>query len=195
MKTAFLIVLTICALGTVRAQESVIVSYPIAFPVGNLHSYSTNVSFRGVSVEFLQKVAPHFQSGLEAGWNVFYQAKPSQAYHDGATTITGSQYRYTNVAPILAGTKYYPLSSKIAKPFIGFGIGTLYANRSTDFGIYRIRDDAWQFCMRPELGLEVYAGHGVSGFLAAKYYWSLNAHDLDGQQFVSINIGLKLSTF
>jgi hypothetical protein len=178
------------------AQGSFAVSYPISFPMGNLHDYTTNVSFRGINMEFLKRANPRTVVGLETGWNVFYQSVDSKPYHQGNATITGKQYRYTNVAPILAEAKFYPASSgKTAKPYAGLGVGTLYANRSTDFGLYRITNEAWQFCLRPEVGIDFKAGPGVAGFLGVKYYWAFNAHDLDGQPFLSINIGIKASAF
>jgi len=171
-----------------------IISYPISFPMGDLHSYTTNTSFRGISLEFNKKTSPFTTAGLEVGWNVFYQRADQKVYHQGTASISGVQYRYTNAAPIIAGASYhFESSSKALHPFAGIGLGTTYVDRTTDFGVYRSISDAWQFCIRPELGLDVHFAHGQSLFLAAKYFWNFNTNDLDGQSWLSLNVGVRLA--
>lgn len=197
MKTAIILILAVlCAAGVSAQGKSFIISYPIGFPMGNLHDYTTSVSFRGISMEFGKKVAPKAMTSVEVGWNVFYQHVAEKAYTDGTATITGVQYRYTNSVPILAGLKYYPaMSSKTAGVYVGLGVGTLYTNRSTDFGLYRITNEAWQFCIRPEAGIEYKMKGGMAAFVGAKYYAAFNSSDLDGQPFLSANVGFKFSSF
>ena len=134
--------------------------------------------------------------GLETGWNVFYEDAGEVEFKDETITITGKQFRYTNSVPILLGVKYYPASeNKTFYPYVGFGLGTLYSNRATDFGLYRITNEAWQFCLRPEAGLIFRNSSGVNPFVGVKYYWALNSSDLDGQNFISLNLGLVFNPF
>src|ERR1700743_475058 len=154
MKQAIIFLLVMsCGYGASAQNESFIITYPIAFPIANLHNYISNVSFRGINMEFYKRVAPQVHAGIEAGWNTFYQHVDSKAYTEGTTTITGVQYRYTNSAPLLIGVRYYSAPDK-NKPraYIAGALGTLYVNRSTDFGLYRITNETWQFLLRPELG-------------------------------------------
>jgi hypothetical protein len=172
------------------------VSYPISFPMANLHSYTSNVSFRGISLEFNQKVGPGRTAGLEAGWNVFYQHVDTKVYTEGTQSITGAQFRYTNSFPIIAGMKIYPqMQNKIVRPYLGLGLGTVYVHRETDFGLYRITSDAWQFCIRPEAGVEFRTSDWAAFFIGAKYYWDFSANGLDAQPYLSANIGVKLYAF
>jgi len=124
----------------------------------------------------------------------FYQKVDSKTYTEGTAAISGIQYRYTNVAPILAEGKFYlPTKSKKAKPYVGIGVGTLYVNRSTDFGLYRITNETWQFCLRPELGFSFKPRDGVSLFVGGKWYSGYGTSDLPGQSYISVNVGLMLS--
>jgi hypothetical protein len=195
----FAIIISLMAMGPIGIYAqggNYMISYPIAFPMGNLHDYISSTSFRGITLEFNKKVGPQKTVGLETGWNVFYQHVDSKTYNEGTASITGVQYRYTNSVPIIAGAKYYaPMKSKATRPYIGLGLGTLYTNRSTDFGLYRITSEAWQFCIRPELGIEARMGDMSSFFVGAKYYWAFNGGDLDAQPYLTVNIGFKIAPF
>ncbi|MBO9201724.1 MULTISPECIES: hypothetical protein [Niastella] len=180
---------------TLYSQSSFILSYPMGLPLGDLHDYSSKTSFRGISMEFLGHAKPGVAVGLETGWNVFYEKKNKEPYKQGTTTITGTQYRYTNAVPILVESKWYPTEEKKkANPYVGLGVGTLFASRSTDFGLYRITNEAWQFCVRPEVGVLFSIEPGLKAMLGAKYYGAFNTDDLDGQSFLSINVGFVFSS-
>jgi opacity protein-like surface antigen len=163
--------------------------------MGDLHDYSTKTSFRGYNMEFLHHAKPGVVVGVETGWNVFYERVDKQDYKQGTATISGVQYRYTNSVPIIAETKFYPMSDKkMVNGYVGAGVGTVYASRSTDFGLYRINKDAWQFCLRPEAGMVINMHPGLKAILGVKYYVALNSSDLDGQSFLSANIGLVFTS-
>jgi hypothetical protein len=177
------------------SQNGFIISYPIAFPMGDQYDYISQTSFRGYSMEFLHHAKPGIAVGIETGWSVFYAREDKKDYTKGTQTISGVQYRYTNSVPILAETKFYPTSSKkTAQSYLGIGVGTLYVNRSTDFGLYRITNEAWQFCVRPEVGVSFKIEPGLRAFTGVKYYMAFNSSDLDGQSFLSANIGLVFTS-
>jgi hypothetical protein len=176
-------------------QNSFFMSYSVSFPMGDLYDYNSKTSFRGTNIEFLHEAKPHLAIGIETGWNVFYEHADKMDYKDGTATISGVQFRYTNMVPILAETKYFPsMNSKTMDSYIGVGVGTLYVNRSTDFGLYRIITNTWQFCWRPEAGLVFHMQPGVKAFLGVKYYAALHSSDLDGQSFLSANVGFVFSS-
>jgi hypothetical protein len=178
-----------------KAQQTFIISYPISFPMGDHHDYISATSFRGFSTEFVQTVKENVSVGLELGWHVFYQSEDEKEYKEGTISITGKQYRYTNAVPILAQAKYLlPSDNDALNFYVGLGIGTLYVDRSTDFGLYRIKNDAWQFCLRPEAGLIFKIQPGVRLLAGVKYYSAFNTDDLDGQSFLSANIGFVFSS-
>jgi hypothetical protein len=193
MKKALIIALM--AIGPVCcfAQGNFMISYPISFPMGNLKDYTSNTSFRGINMEFNKQVAPNRTVGIEVGWNVFYQHVSAKTYTEGTTSIYGVQYRYTNAVPMVAGGKWYFEGHGTMHPYAGVGLGTLYVSRATDFGIFRLTTDAWQFLIRPEIGFDWKIGPAESLFLGAKYYWAFNTSALDAQPYLSINIGFKFT--
>ena len=133
MKSAIIVSLLAIGPACGFAQSNFMISYPIGFPMGNLHDYTTSTSFRGINVEFNKKVAPNQTVGLETGWNVFYQHVDKKVYTEGTQSITGVQYRYTNAVPIIAGGKFYFESKKTIHPYVGVGLGTLYVDRYDGF--------------------------------------------------------------
>lgn len=190
-KIFFLLIAFICVRGVSAQRHGIfIISYPVAFPMGDLSDYTNATSFRGINMEWGREVKPNLIAEIETGWNVFYQREPDQVYKQGTASISGVQYRYTNAVPILAGAKWVLKSKNNLVPYAGLGLGTMYADRSTDFGLYRISTDAWQFCVRPELGITFKSRNGPSAMLGVKYYSSFNSNDLDGQSFLTINLGV-----
>ena len=190
-KIFFLLVASLCMQGLLAQDRSIfVISYPIAFPAGNLSDYISNTSFRGINLEFGREVKPNVIVEMETGWNVFYQEAPNQVYTEGTASISGKQFRYTNSVPILAGAKWILKSKNNLIPYAGLGLGTMYSDRSTDFGLYRISKDAWQFCLRPELGITFKSRGGPAAMLGVKYYASFNSSELDGQSFFTVNIGV-----
>ena len=187
----YIILITLTAVFTLKGscQNVFTMSYPISFPMGDLKKYSSATSFRGFNMEFLHEAKPNMSAGVELGWNVFYERVDNKDYKSGNATLSGVQFRYTNSVPILVITKYSPKSGKTADPYVGFGIGTLFSSRSTDFGLYRLTTEDWQFCLRPEAGVLLHVQHGTSIMIGAKYYAAFNSADLDGQSFLSANIG------
>ena len=190
-KIFFLLIASFCMHGVFAQSHGVfIISYPIAFPMGDLNDYSSSTSFRGINVEFGKEVRPNLIAEIETGWNVFYQEVPEQVYTEQTASISGKQFRYTNAVPIIAGAKWVLKSHNNLIPYAGLGLGTMYADRSTDFGLYRISTDAWQFCIRPELGITFKSRNGPAAMLGVKYYSSFNSSDLDGQSYFTVNIGI-----
>jgi hypothetical protein len=195
MKYIILSLLAVVCAANVLAQGSFIMSYPISFPMGDLHDYTTKTSFRGINLEFLKEAKPHVEVGIETGWNVFYSKEQKADYKQGTATISGVQFRYTNAVPILAEVRFLPESgSHVANAYAGLGVGTLYVDRSTDFGLYRINSDAWQFCLRPEAGVLFNIEPGVKAMIGVKYYAAFHANDLNGQSFLSTNIGIVFTS-
>jgi len=190
-KIFFLIVAALCMQGLFAQHHGVfIISYPVAFPVGDLSDYINKTSFRGINMEWGKEVKQDVIAEIETGWNVFYNREPEAVYKDGSASISGVQYRYTNSVPILAGAKWVLKSKNNLVPYAGLALGTMYSDRSTDFGLYRISTDAWQFCVRPELGITFKSRNGPALLLGAKYYAAFNSNDLDGQSFFTVNLGV-----
>jgi len=108
MKKIFvLLIAAICMQKSFAQHHSVfILSYPIAFPMGDLGDYIDKQSFRGINLEWGKEIKPNLIASLETGWNVFYKDVPEQVYTEGTASFSGKQFRYTNSVPIIVGAKW-----------------------------------------------------------------------------------------
>lgn len=194
MKKLLILLAVVIGSQAVLGQGNFVISYPISFPMGDLKEYIGATSFRGISMEFNKRQKSNLDIGIEASWHVFYERSDNKEYKNGTATLTGIQYRYTNAVPLLAQVKYLKTTGNDKMhPYAGLGIGTTYVERATDVGLYRLTLNAWQFCLRPELGLQIKAGYGASFLIGAKYYANFAAKDLDGQSYLSLNVGFVFS--
>ena len=193
MKKIFFILFAVISFQLVKGQGGYFaLTYSVGVPMGDLKDYIGQTSFRGANMEFYWHVKPTLDAGMEVGWNVFYEKKDRATYTQGTESINGVQYRYTNAVPLIAGLRWRKSGDKI-DPYLGIGIGASSVNRSTDFGLYRIYTNTWQFCVRPEAGLIYHLGGGTGLTLGAKYYANMGNDELDAQSYVAIQAGFVFS--
>ena len=195
MMKKILVLIIFCSLfittKSYAQQESYMsFQYSVSFGTGDLGDYISAASWRGVLLEYRGAVRGNLMVGGDLGWNVFYEKKDYDTYTVGTESLSGTQYRYQNTVPILVTADYIFLSEKAVKPYVGLGIGTLYSERSTDMGLYRWKQNPWQFALKGELGLLYELSYKSSVKFAAKYYNGFKSNSLDGQSYFSLNLGM-----
>jgi outer membrane protein len=167
--------------------------YSMGFATGNLHDYINQASFRGFTMDYRKLAQPNIGIGFDLSWNAFYEKMPYDTYTKGTVSLSGKQYRYSNHFPMLLAADYFLKPDQELNPFVGLGIGTMYTLRNTDMNLYTLEQDAWQFSLRPELGIIIEPTPGVGFMLCGKYYYGFKGGDLDAQGFFTINVGLVLT--
>ena len=193
MKKIFILFLALVSIQAIYGQKGYsVVNYSVGFSTGDFSEYVDQISYRGINLEFMWNVKPNLDAGLEVGWNVFYAKEDKKVYTEGTESISGVQYRYTNAVPIIAGARWRKTGGK-TQPYVGAGVGTTSVNRSTDFGLYRIYNNTWQFCVRPEAGL-IYKMSETSGLNAGvKYYMNFENDDMAAQPYFTVNVGFAFA--
>lgn len=194
MKKIFFVLLVTCIIGITQlnAQENFFsMQYSVGFGTGDMGEFIEKTSWRGISFEFRNFVSPNVGLGIESGMNTFYENKDYATYTDGTISLSGIQYRYINTIPILAAADYYFQPGQKVNPFLGLGIGTIYNRRDLDMGLYTVEEEAWQFALRPELGVLVNVSEGLDLMLAAKYYAGFKSGDMEAQNYFTINFGFN----
>ena len=188
MKKIFVILLSVIALSA-SGQSLTAIQYSVGFGTGDLGDFVSPASFRGFTIDYRKLVQPNIGVGFDIGWNVFYEERGYDTYTQGTVSYSGKQYRYNNQFPMLVAADYYLKPGEQINPFAGLGIGTMYSLRNTDMGQYTFEQDAWNFALRPEVGVLFEANPNMSLALTAKYYYGFEAGDLPAQSYFALNVG------
>jgi hypothetical protein len=194
VKKVFILLIVSFNLQNVYAQKlRLTITYPVALPTADMNDYISKMGYPGVCVEFAKRQTPWLDIGIEASWISFYQQKNDLTYTDRTVSVSGDQYRYTNTIPALLVFKYQtdPKTKSVFSPYLGLGAGMMYVNRSVDFGLYQVTINSWQFCLSPQAGVSIKAEKGPAAVVSLKYYNGFKSGDLDGQSYLSLNIGVE----
>lgn len=191
IKAVCIAVLTLCASTVVFSQNSeTSVQYVMSIPTAKLSNYISNASFGGVAIDYRKRFTPRISAGFDIGFNLFSKKENYATYTDGTSSISGTQYRYSQSYPIHVTGAYYFNADRPISFFAGFGIGTVYTNRNTDFGLYEISNEAWQFSLKPEAGFVTRFNADMGLKTVLKYHSNFKSSDLDGQSYISLGVGV-----
>jgi opacity protein-like surface antigen len=174
----------------VSAQESKFsLQYSVGFPTGDVKDFVDAVSWRGISIEYRYIMKPNIGIGLETGYNMFFKEMPYASYTEGTKTVTGKQFRYQHMVPILAAANYYFKPDETFNPFVGLGVGTLFSSRDVDMGMFTMENDGWQFVLRPEVGTLINTMN-IDFILALKYVTAFKTDVINAQNYLTLNVGI-----
>jgi len=186
----YIILLSLAIPGMVRAQGgSTSIQYVIGFGTGDLGSYISSPSFRGAVFNYQKNVNEKLSAGIELGWNVFYEKMDYDTYTIETVSLSGVQYRYSNIFPMLVTAEYNLYPENKLKPYVNLGIGTIYNMRTTDMGLWRLEEKTWHFALKPEIGLLYQLNPAAAFKLSGKYYVGFAAGGLDAQSYFAISAG------
>ena len=141
-------------------------------------------------MEYKKFIQPEVSIGFDGGWNIFYERKAYDTYTSGTTSLSGIQYRYAHAIPLFVTTTYYIKPGEKLNPFLGVGIGTIYASRDLDMGIFTTNENAWHFGLKPEVGVLVSANPDMDVLFALRYNHGFATSNVETQSYLSFNIGL-----
>ena len=183
-------IVTLIVPFTTLAQGSYIsVEYVVGFPTGDLGDYISKTSFRGAVIEYQKYLKDNLSIGGEVGWSAFYERKDFDTYSQENISASGVQYRYSSQVPILISAEYNFRPEATFKPYANFGLGTMYSRRDTDMGLWYVREEAWQFALKPEVGIMCEINLNTSFNLSAKYYTGFASGDLETQSYIALGAG------
>ena len=75
-------------------------------------------------------------------------------------------------------------------PFIGLGTGVMYSRRNTDMNLYTVQEEAWNFTLCPEIGVQFNSNISSATTIMLKYYYGFAAGELDEpQSYLALNVG------
>jgi len=178
----------------VSAQSFTSVQYTMGIPTGGLKEHVDKISWRGFTFEYQREVAPSVSVGVNFAWSTFYERKDYDSYTNNNATLTGVQYRYDNLFPMLVNGQY-KLGTGTVVPYVGLGIGTMYDLRNTDMGTWTIEENNWHFLMSPEAGFLFDIAPGTSLKLNAKYDYAFKIKEADAFGNLNISFGFVFNSW
>jgi len=198
MKKIFIaaFVLFLGTAGVASAQSFTTISYSIGFGSGDLKDFISNTSFRGMAIDYHKLIQPNIGVGVSFGWNTFYEEKDFDTYNFGNRDITARQWRYSNNFPMLASVNYYFSPGERFNPYFGLGVGTIYTLRNTDFNLYTIEQDAWNFALQPSLGTVYQMSDAAKLHLSFRYHngFAAGSELSEAQNYFTLNVGFVFGT-
>jgi hypothetical protein len=107
-------------------------------------------------------------------------------------SLTGVQYRYSNILPMLVTGEYALTLESPLKPYVNLGIGTMYNIRSTDMGLWRVEEKTWHFALKPEIGFLYELSPAAALKVSGKYYVGFAAGGLETQSYFALSAGIAI---
>jgi opacity protein-like surface antigen len=180
---------------TLKAQEGtvMVVNYMPSIPFGETAEFTNNISPRGVEFEANKFLNESLSVGFVVGWTVFREKITGETFDYRDFTVTGTQFRYTNISPVNLNIKKYFGGNMDLKPFAGVGVGTAYAKRTNDVGVFSINDDKWLFNVAPEIGMFYDVNYRSKLSVKLKYNYSPKAGDFPAMSYLSLGVGIGLN--
>jgi opacity protein-like surface antigen len=175
MKKIFAISVLVCFTHALLAQSNTTVSYVVGFPAGHLGGFMNKTSWRGFSIDYRHTVQPNVALGMNVSWSTFYEERASATYTDGNASLYGKQFRYSNHVPIVATVTYFASPEAGTNPFLSLGVGTMYSRRNTDMNFYTIEEDAWNFLLQPEIGVQFNVSEALAVAISGKYNYGFQS--------------------
>ncbi len=194
MKKYIIILLLGLVTTLVNAQEgsTIFVNYLPAIPLGGTADFSDNISPRGVDFEVQKFLKEDLSVGFVIGWNMFRQKITGETFEHKDLTITGTQFRYTNIVPLNLNVKKYFTNQGNTMPYVGVGLGTSYNEKQNEVGVFVLSDDQWMFNVAPEVGMLYDLNYKTVLSVKVKYNYSPKAGDFDSMSYLSLGVGIGL---
>ena len=168
-------------------------NWNIIIPEGDTAEFIKDTSYRGISLEGRKWQGDNLTVGFMFGWNVMNQklnTTQSLTGPNSAADVTGTQYRYINTFPVMAGMHMYLGSWGTTRIFAGAMGGGYVVERRTELGLYAIESQKWQWGVAPEIGILLPFESSV-GFVSARYNYAFeNGDDHPEHTYWSAQIGL-----
>jgi hypothetical protein len=171
------------------------VAWGVTQPLDDTEKFIGNTSYRNFSLEG-KKLAYGASAGfgLSFGWTVFdekvydtVELKPEDGSPAG--DVTGTQFRYMNIFPLLVTADLYLGRPYTTRLFLGVAAGAYIIEERVEMGFFLKDEDNWHFGGAPEVGIGFPLGETTLFFLG-RYNYILESGNVGPVQYAQIMVGL-----
>lgn len=198
MKSYLYLTLFLISLSSIQVwgQGTMIqLNYAPALPLGQTADFTSTFTGRGANFEIYKMNENNFGYGVEFGTMNFFEKVPDQIFESGTASLSGVQYRYFKVTPVMGSFIYIFNAEKSLKPFVAMGAGLAINTQTISMGIFVDKTEASQFIIRPELGAIYEVSDYVGIKLSTKYYQTFESSDIRAQSMMGFNLGFVMLNF
>ncbi len=178
-------------LAKAQGETVIIVNYLPAVSLGETADFTNNFSTRGLDFEVNYFVSEDLSVGFVSSWNIFREKIVGETFDYNEWLVSGTQFRYTNTVPLNVNVKKY-FGDNDAVPYLGVGVGTMYAKQSGDIGVFTLSEDKWLLNVAPEIGMLYDISRNNVLSLKVKYNYSPKAGDFPSMSYVSFGVGIGM---
>lgn len=198
MKKIFMMIIVVFGISVGGQAQMLNLNYQMSLPLGDQKDFISKMSFRGASMDYHYFLTERWAVGASLGWSTLYRHLDYTTGNfrlDGENvTISGDQYRYLNIVPVMASFRYYFTDGDaVVLPYAGIGLGTNWAEMRLEVGDLVAQEKGWQFAFAPEIGLVVPFSECVGLNVGAQYRYSVKASGLPTLQDLGIKVGLSFN--
>lgn len=186
-----LLLAALLASSAALAQSHVRLSYEFAAPQGATKDYIDRFSTRGAHLDASFELSYAFHLELSAGLNSFNAAKQGVLTTTDGQDVSGKQFRYLNVIPLMGGFAFHIPIGHTSRIWVGANGGAAYFDRVIDLGLTEYTRSDWQWGVQPHLGIAFGLGNdGTALFFDGRWQYFWERHGIPAQQYFSFGVGL-----
>lgn len=179
--------------ATARAREDwVLLTYDVSFPVGDTGDFIDAVGWRGFGLEGRSFITDQINGGFVLGWHNLYQKSEDKTAQIDNVTISGTQARFIDFVPILAGVNYHFFDrSYRIRPYVGVKGGLYWIKQRVEVGfIDVIVNRNWHVGLAPEAGFTFLTGElDIYGFVNGDFTYILGRDESIDYTYVGMSLG------
>jgi len=186
-----LLLAALLASSAALAQSHVRLSYEFAAPQGATKDYIDRFSTRGFHLDASFELSYAFHLELSAGLNSFNAAKQGVLTTTDGQDVSGKQFRYLNVIPLMGGFAFHIPIGHTSRIWVGANGGAAYFDRVIDLGLNEYTRSDWQWGVQPHAGIAFGLGNdGTALFFDGRWQYFWERHGIPAQQYFSFGVGL-----
>jgi hypothetical protein len=189
--TRLLLAVGLLASSAALAQSHVRLSYEFAVPRAETKDYIDRFSSRGAHLDASFELSYAFHLELSAGLNSFNAVKQGVLTTTDGQDVSGKQFRYLNVIPLMAGFAFHVPLGHGSRVWAGVNGGAAYFERVIDLGLSSYTRSDWQWGFQPHIGIAFGLDKGGTAlFFDGRWQYFWERHGLPAQQYFSFGVGL-----
>jgi len=167
------------------------IMYSFGFPIGETPDYIDEVSFRGFALTGDYFLDDEWSVGFSTGVQTFYQELGNVTYTSENITVSGNEFRYLNMIPVIIMGKYHVDRYAVFAPHFGFGAGFHWVGQRREFAGIQFDDKSFRFGIQPQVGFGIELSPSTDFVVNGTYHLSFESKDIQTHSFLALQVGLR----